>query len=236
MYANGSLVDSRALRIVWLLEELQLDYEIKVYPRGADLMAPPELKKVSPMGLSPILEVVKEGKLLTVLESGHIAQYLVQHYDKAGKLAPRLEDDAELVDYYLHFAEGSLQWHLVALLVGTVAVQRAPWGTKSLVKFIVGKVNLEYYLKRLFSALHFLDSQLEKKGGGYFVGDSLTAADIILDFPINQNVFVDAKPIMGPAFDPAKQFPNLYKWHLLTTKEPGRARAVDAEKRAIAVE
>lgn len=216
------------------MEELQLAYEIKVYRRTKDYTAPKELLDVWPTGTSPVLEIYKQGsqESIKLAESGHIIQYLIQHYDTEGKLTPNTAEGKQLADYYLHFAEGSLQPHLVSILVGLFAGQRAPWPANYLVKSIMSRLNSEYYLKRLITNLTFLDKQLEKKGGGYFVGDKLSGADIILDFPINNNIFSDLERtrLIGFQEDVTKLFPNLYKWHQLTTKEPLRIKAEQEEK------
>lgn len=184
--------------------------------------------------MSPVLEIYKEGSTtpIKLAESGHIVQYVIEHYDKQGKLTPKTAEDKQLADYYLHFAEGSLQPHFVSILVGMLAGKRAPWPANYLVNAILAKINSEFYLKRLMTNLLFLDSQLEKKGGGFFVGDQLSGADIILDFPINDNLFSDPERTkqIGVNEDLSKKFPNLYKWHLLTTKEPLHVKAAQEEK------
>lgn len=232
------LTESRASRIVWLLEELELNYEIKVYKRNADFLAPPELKEVWPLGLSPVVQVFKSGdpEPITLAELGQIVQYLVANYDPKEKLKPESERDQVLVDYYLHFAEGTLEPHIVALLVGYFASQRAPFGFGWLVKIIMGQINSQFYFKKLKTALTFLDGQLEKKGGDYFVGKKLSGADFILDFPVNENVFSDPKRLkeMGANLDPAKEFPRLAEWNKLITKRPLHKKAAKKEAEATA--
>lgn len=219
---------------MWLLEELELDFELKVYKRVGGVLAPKELLDVFPTGMSPVLQIFKEGSSepLTLAESGHIIQYVIQHYDKKGKLTPESDADKELVDYYLHFAEGSLQPHLVSLLVGSVATQRAPWPANYLVKGIVGKINSEYYVKRLQTNLKFLDDRLAKKGGGFFVGNKLTGADIILEFPVAQNVFSNPERAraLGLSVTPQEAYPHLYEWTKLVGEQPLRKQAVATEK------
>lgn len=199
-------------------------------------MAPKEGKKLWPTGLFPILEVREAGSATPVMmaESGHIISYLARKHDPQGKLKTANEEDYEMVDYYLHFAEGSLQPHLVSLLVGSIAVKKAPWPAGYLVNTIVSRMNSLYYGARLKTALEFLDAQLEKKGGGYFVGDSLTAADVALDFPINRNVFGSRVSDVGLDIDPVKEYPNLYKWHQLITALPSHIRSVAREKTEVA--
>lgn len=103
---TSSLENSRASRIAWLLEELNVDYEIKAYPRTKEYLAPKELLDVFPTGMSPVLTIIKEGsEPLTIGESGHIVNYLIEYYDKNGKFTPKTHNDKELVDFYLHFSE-----------------------------------------------------------------------------------------------------------------------------------
>ncbi|PVH15099.1 uncharacterized protein CXQ87_002934 [Candidozyma duobushaemuli] len=228
------LTESRASRIVWLLEELNLDFSLKVYKRVGGVLAPKELLDVFPTGMSPVLQIFKEGETepLTLAESGHIIQYVIRHYDTEGKLTPSSDAEKEKVDYFLHFAEGSLQPHLVSLLVGDVASHKAPWPASYLVKGIVGKINSEYYLKRLKTNLQFLDDVLAKKGGGFFVGDKLTGADIILEFPVGQNVFSNEQRARNLGLDvpPSKAWPHLYEWSKLVAGQPLRKKAVATEK------
>lgn len=228
-----SLVDSRASRIVWLLEELELNYEIKVYNRGPDYLSPPEIKKVYPLGVSPFIQIFQNGSTepITIGESGNIIQYLIKHYDTKKKLTPDNEADQRAVDFYLHFTEGTLQPHIVSLLVGHFAVQQAPWGAKILVRTVINKINTLFYLKKVKTYLAFLDSEMGKNPGKYFAGDKLTGADIILDFPINENVFSSPERFKSLAgdFDPKREYPNLYAWHKLTMALPGRVKAVQSE-------
>lgn len=234
---NTSLEDSRASRIVWVLEVLELDYEFKTYARDRNMLAPKELKKLWPIGLFPLLQVFKQGlsESETVAESGHIVSYLARNYDHKKQLVTKTPEDTELADYYLHFAEGSLQPHLVSMLVNRIAVQSVYWPVSVLVGAVTLQMNSKYYGARLKSALEFLDSQLEKKGGGYFVGDSLTVADLILDFPINQNIF-GTGPVGGAGreLNAIQAYPHLYKWHQLTTSLPSHIRAMAREKTEVA--
>ncbi|OBA22429.1 glutathione S-transferase [Metschnikowia bicuspidata var. bicuspidata NRRL YB-4993] len=230
------LIGSRASRILWLLEELDVEYEMKSYHRTSEGLAPPELKAVWPLGLSPVVQVFRPGaaKPLTLAESGQIVLYLISHYDPQGKFRPESEDDQVLVDYYLHFAEGSLQCHLVSLLVNYVACQRAPWGLGWLVKSIMGKINGFYYLKKIRTAYAFLDQQLEEKNGGYFVGNKLTGADFILDFPVNENLFANPARLeeMGAGVNGERDFPRLAEWNKLITGRLAHVRASEKGQEA----
>ncbi|SGZ52946.1 CIC11C00000002781 [Sungouiella intermedia] len=226
-----NLENSRASRIAWLLEELNVDYEIKAYPRTKEYLAPKELLDVFPTGMSPVLTIIKEGsEPLTIGESGHIVNYLIEYYDKNGKFTPKTHNDKELVDFYLHFSEGSIQPHLVSILVGNIAGQKVPWPFRFVTNQVFSKMNSTFYAKRLFTNFRYLDDQLAKKGGGYFVGDHLTGADFMLDFPINGGLFLDRADLVGQGKDMKKEFPNLYKWSQMIKKEPLRIKADEEAK------
>lgn len=210
------------------MEELGLDYDIKKYVRK-NALAPEELKKISPTGVAPVLQVFKPGQdePLVLAESGHIVLHLLRHYDPSNKLGSQNAEEEELIDYYLHFAEGSLQPPLVSMLVNKMTVQYTPWPLQFFSKKITDKMNDLYYLKRLHANLRLLDDRLAAKNGGYMVGDRLTAADIILDFPVNECLFENES---RAGIDLVLMYPNLYKWHQLTSKEPLRIAAAEKAK------
>lgn len=179
------LDQSRSQRIVWLLEELELEYEVKVYYRDPKTFRAPEsLKKVHPLGKSPIIEV--DGKVIG--ESGHMAQYLVSKFDKKQKLSVQDEDEQERIDYYLHYAEGTLQPFQVMLLIAMKVKEMSPFVMKPLVNTIVNKMNAAYAEPELEMNLKYLDEELSKNPSGFFVGSKLSAADIILSFPLKNAI------------------------------------------------
>ncbi|KAK6204733.1 glutathione S-transferase [Scheffersomyces amazonensis] len=223
------LTQSRAHRIVWLLEELELPYELKIYHRTKAYRSPPELRALHPLGRSPVLEVINDGKSKLIVESGHIIQYLVENFDYKKKFAVENADDKEEIEFILHFTEASLQSGLVAILVNNVAKGKAPWGLQFLAGAITGSINKGFYEPQLSENLNFLESKIKQQhelGRKYFVGDKLSEADIILIFPIYSNLFADAqrsdkifqKPI-------AELFPHLHKWTQEITKEPKLLKA-----------
>lgn len=127
---------SRSQRIVWLLEELKLTYDVQVFHRNKQtLLAPPELEKIHPLGKSPVVSITpsdgdgQEKKPLVLAESGFITQYLVDHFPEGKRLVPKQWRDGkentvggETEDwlrytYFMHYAEGSLMPHLVFALV-----------------------------------------------------------------------------------------------------------------------
>lgn len=194
-----------------------MNYELKIYKRTKEFRAPKELEKVHPLGKSPVIEIIREGKEpLLLAETGHIIQYVVENYDTTNILKPSTPEEKELVDYYLHFTEASLQGFLVALLVGQIAQTKAPWGTGFLVKLVTSGINSQYFQPELLKSLKFLESQLAKKSTNqYFVGNKLTGADVILSFPIIDNLFSNparASTISGGEVNLVRDFPNLHAW------------------------
>jgi glutathione S-transferase len=159
------LENSRSQRILWMLEELGLPYEIKRYERNKQTMlAPPELKKVHPLGKSPVIE--DEGRV--IVETGAIAEYLVEKAD--GKLGPPAHRHSVLrYRQFLHYAEGSMMPPLLLLLV----VGRIPLFGKRALKRIQPMVDVH---------LDYVESELASRP--WFAGDGMTAADIMMSFPL----------------------------------------------------
>jgi glutathione S-transferase len=158
------LENSRSQRILWLLEELGLSYEVKRYRRDRKTMlAPPELRRIHPLGKSPIVE--QEGRVL--VETGAIVEHLVSV--SGGRFGPPDEADAYRWHQYLHYAEGSMMPPLFALLV----VSRIP---------IFGKVARGKLLPMFEQHLRFLEAELATRN--WFAGDAISAADIMMSFPL----------------------------------------------------
>lgn len=220
------LDDSRAQRIIWILELLELEYDVKIYLRHPKTFrGPKELYDVHPLGKSPVLEIIRgDGKpAMKLAESGFIIQYLLRHYDPHHILTPREEWQQTEVDYFLHYSEGTLQPLQVSILVNHVARSVAPWGAKLLTKTVTGAINNAYYLHEWALNLQFLESQLEKTGTGFFVGNRLTGADIILSFPVYENVFDNlesVKEITGEKSDLSRTYPRLYAWSQMVANDP----------------
>lgn len=174
------LNDSRSQRILWLLEELGVAYEIRKYQRDpATLLAPPELLKVHPLGKSPI---VTDGDL-TLAESGAIVEYLVERYG-GGRLAPPAGTAERLrYVYWLHFAEGSAMPPLVMKLVlGRMATAPMPFFAKPVARGIAGKINAAFVDPNIRRQLDFMEAELGKHE--WFAGGEFTAADVQMSFPL----------------------------------------------------
>ena len=172
------LNNSRSQRVLWLLEELGLPYEIKYYQRNAKTMlAPPELRAVHPLGKSP---VVTDGDV-TVAETGAIVEYLV---DKAGgKLRPAAGTPERLRwTFWLHYAEGSLMSPLLMKLVFSVMPSRSPLLLRGMVKNITRRAQMGFVDPQLANHFDFLESELGKST--YFAGGEFSAADVMMSFPL----------------------------------------------------
>ena len=174
------LNNSRSQRVLWLLEELGVAYEIKKYERDPrTMLAPPALMDVHPLGKSP---VITDGDI-TVAESGAILEYLVERYDD-GRLAPAVGTPARLRwRYWMHFAEGSAMTPLLIKLICDRVVQSPmPFFVKPIARAISTKVQamtVEPNLKRQWD---FMESELTQHK--WFAGGEFSAADIQMSFPI----------------------------------------------------
>lgn len=174
------LNNSRSQRVLWLLEELGLDYQVKRYQRDAQTMlAPPELKAVHPLGKSP---VITEGGL-TVAESGAIIEYLVDRHGQ-GRLVPAHGSAERLrYTYWLHYAEGSaMPPLLMSLVFNKVRESPAPFLIRPIVRGIADKVLETFVRPQLKTHLEFMEAELGKSP--WFAGAEFTAADIQMSFPV----------------------------------------------------
>jgi glutathione S-transferase len=172
------LNNSRSQRVLWLLEELGLPYEIKYYQRNAKTMlAPPELRAVHPLGKSP---VVTDGDV-TIAETGAIVEYLVEK--AGGKLRPAAGTPERLRwTFWLHYAEGSLMSPLLMKLVFSIMPSRSPLLLRGMVKNITRRAQIGFVDPQLANHFDFLESELGKST--YFAGDEFSAADVMMSFPL----------------------------------------------------
>ena len=174
------LNNSRSQRVLWLLEELGLDYEVKRYERNAETMlAPAELKKVHPLGKSP---VVTDGAA-TIAESGAIVEYLVDRYG-AGRLAPApASPDRLRYTYWLHYAEGSAMPPLLLKLVfDRVETAPMPFFVKPIARAIAGRARSSFIAPQIELHLHYMEGELGKSA--WFAGNDFSAADVQMSFPL----------------------------------------------------
>jgi len=174
------LNNSRSQRVLWLLEELGLEYEIRRYQRDPDTMlAPPELRAVHPLGKSPI---VTDGDL-TLAESGAIIEYFVERYAH-GRLAPPPGSRERLrYTYWLHYAEGSAMPPLLLKLVfQRVGSAKMPFFAKPVARGIAANVQRTFVDPQIALHLDFMEGELAKSR--WFAGEEFSAADIQMSFPV----------------------------------------------------
>lgn len=170
------LNNSRSQRLLWLLEELELPYEIRFYQRDRQTMlAPPKLKAVHPLGKSPVLE---DGGIQLV-ETGAICEYLV---DKTGRLGPAdMGEDLRHYRQFLHYAEGSVMPMLLLML----ALGKVP---------LMGKLAIKKVQPMVDVHLDYIEQVLASRP--WFAGSDITAADIMMSFPLEAAV---SRAGLGPS-------------------------------------
>ena len=172
------LNNSRSQRILWLLEELGVAYEVKRHERNkVTMLAPPELRAVHPLGKSP---VITDGTT-TVAESGAIVEYLVEKYGD-GRLIPKPGTPERLrYTYWLHFAEGSgMPPLLMKLIFDRIEAAPMPFFAKPIARAIAGKVKNSFIEPNLSAQLAYMEAELGK--APWFAGKAFTAADIQMSF------------------------------------------------------
>ena len=175
------LNNSRSQRVIWLLEELGVNYEIKRYQRDPKTMlAPKSLLKVHPLGRSP---VITDGNL-TIADSGAIIEYLIDRYDVESKLAPAIGTPTRLrYTYWLHFAEGSAMSPLLMKLVfDHIEKAPMPFFAKPIAKAISKKTKAIFIDPQIKAHLDYIEDELGKST--WFAGGRLTGADIQMSFPL----------------------------------------------------
>lgn len=174
------LNDSRSQRILWLLEELELEYEVKCYQRDPrTLLAPPELKAIHPLGKAPILT---DGEVV-VAESGAIIDYLAEHYGNGRFIPPRGTPERLRYTHFLHYTEGSMMAPLLLKLVfDRVETSRMPFFIKPVARMIAAKVKRGYVQGQIALHLNYLEAELAHRP--WFAGSEFSAADIQLGFAL----------------------------------------------------
>ncbi|KAH8433471.1 glutathione S-transferase [Aspergillus melleus] len=229
------LEKSRSQRILWLLEELGVSYELKTFKRGSDMLAPPELKKIHPLGKSPVITIETEhtDKPLVLAESGAISEYLCDHFDSAGKLVPKRYAEGKegqvggeseewmRFRYFMHYAEGTLMPFLVfKLVMDTVKnAPGMPFFIKPIPRLVASKVEEMFVLPNVNANFTFLEERLKTApdGGPFLCGKQLTAADIMMSFPV----------IAAASRVPLKeQYPKLQEYVDRLQQEEGYKKAV----------
>ncbi|NII11945.1 glutathione S-transferase [Oleiagrimonas sp. C23AA] len=175
------LENSRSQRILWLLEELGLPYEIKRYARDPDTMlAPASLKKIHPLGKSPIVT----DDDITLAESGAIIEYLLDTYDAEGQWRPAAGSaQRRQFTYWLHYAEGSaMPPLLLSLIFSRMPKAPMPGLLRPLVRAIAKRIQAGFVTPQRRLHLGYMDEHLARQP--WFAGEAISAADIQMSFPL----------------------------------------------------
>ncbi|MFH1872852.1 MAG: glutathione S-transferase [Pseudomonadota bacterium] len=180
------LETSRSQRVLWLLEELGLPYEIKLYRRHpVTRLAPPELRAVHPLGKSP---VITDGEL-TIAESGAILEYLVERYGDRGRGdVAHLQPAAGTPEYrqcrfWMHYAEGSLMnWLVMKLVFVSIPKQPMPFFVRPIARQLCKKVLAKLVDPNVATAMKFIEEHLATHA--WFAGEQITVADFQMSFAV----------------------------------------------------
>lgn len=208
------LNNSRSQRVLWMLEELGVPYEIQYYERDPKTMQAPEsLKKIHPLGKSP---VITDGDMV-VAESGVIIDYLARTYGKETMLPPSSGQAWLDYTYWLHYAEGSLMPPLLMRLVfEKVKASPMPFFIKPVAKGIADKTNQAFIGPMIDTHMDFVESHLAKNT--WFLGDDLSGADVQMSFPLEASL---ARGIVG------ENRPNITAWVERVHARPAYQRGLE---------
>ena len=214
------LETSRSQRILWLLEELGLPYQLKVYQRDKRTrLAPPELKQIHPLGKSP---VITDGDLV-VAESAAILEYLVDRYGaqaqgEAAQLLPQPGTPEQLQwRFWMHFAEGSLMnWLVMKLVFMSIPGQPMPFFVKPIARQLCAQVQAKLIDPNLSSSQGFIEKHLSTHT--WFAGERLTLADFQMSFAV--------EALLARSQQAAQQCPSLVAYKARMVARPAYQRAL----------
>lgn len=205
------LNQSRSQRILWALEELGVPYQIVRYQREKTMLAPESLKKIHPLGKSPVVE----DSGLIIAESGAILEYLQETYDPEHRFAPQTGKSKQDYRFWLHYAEGSLMPLLLMKLIMTrLGKPPVPFGVRSVGKLLASGVEKTFLNRQLETHARFIEAELAQHS--WFTGNQLSMADIQMSFP------VFALLARGGVDD----LPNLRAWKKRVEMRPAWQRAI----------
>lgn len=171
------LQQSRSFRILWAMEELNLDYSIQYYQRLPTMAAPPELKQIHPLGKAPVLQ---DGARI-IAESAVILDYLQQQYDAQNQFKPTADEAFNQYNYWMHYSESSLMPLLVFQLVLNNVPQHVPFLLKTVARKICDGIKLSFIRPRLTDHVAFIEQHLSEHA---FVAGDFSFADIQLCFAL----------------------------------------------------
>ncbi|KAI0125626.1 glutathione S-transferase [Xylariales sp. AK1849] len=210
---------SRAIRVAWLLEELDLPYKLVSANRASNGLAPPEFKQriPAPLKKSP---TITDGDIM-VQESGAIADYLLDNYDTQGKLLSRDPRVRAKTREWVHAAEGVFMLHASAILY---ARWQIPESAKSILPEMEEKLSAN-----VRNDLNWIEAHLENRGTEFLMGDTVTVADIMMQFSIEfvytRKLGLSAKEV-GEEGDDGR-WPETRKWLQRCMDEPAFQKAVE---------
>lgn len=206
------LNQSRSQRVLWALEELQLPYRVVSYQRQKNMLAPPELKKIHPLGKSPVVE--DNGYVLA--ESGAILEYLQETYDSEQQFRPQETADKLQYRFWLHYAEGSLMPLLLMKLVfASLGKPPIPLGMRTLGNVLGKGVQKAWLDRQIATHAHYIEEHLASQP--WFAGATLSMADIQLSFPVM------ALLARGGIAD----LPHIRRWVQQVEQRPAWQRAIE---------
>ena len=208
------LENSRSQRVLWLLEELAVPYEIKNYQRDKKTMlAPASLKAVHPLGKSPV--ITDAGK--TIAESGAITEYLIHHY---GPDSMKFDVGSEAWlqgTYWSHFAEGTaMPFPVMKLVFSQIKRAPMPFFVKPVAGQIVNKVMSSFLQPNIDNTLAYINDHLQ--GKTWFVDETLSAADFQMSFPLLAAATREDIPA---------QYPNIQRYLERMQQRPAFQKAIE---------
>lgn len=172
------LNNSRSQRLLWLLEELGVPYDIVRYQRQATMLAPPELRAIHPLGKSPV--IIDNGN--TIAESGAIIDYVIDTYGEGRLIPPPKTPERLRYTYWLHYAEGSAMSPLLLKLLFSLMPQRSPALMRPIVRKVCDTALTTLVTPQLRTHMAYWESELARSP--WFAGQEFTAADIQMSFPL----------------------------------------------------
>lgn len=205
---------SRSLRVLWLLEELGLEYSIEPWERDKNFRAPQEAQRVHPLGRFPMVEV--DGR--TLAESGAVLEYFA---DREGKLRPTDDEEKLECRFFLHYGEGSVMPPLLVRLILTrLRGAPVPFFVKPVARGIADKIDQSYTTPALDLHLGFVEKTLGERP--YFAGDTFSIADIQMFYPVEAALSRSGG-----------EYPNMAAWRERVTSRPAYQRAEAAGGSAV---
>lgn len=206
------LENSRSQRVVWLLEEIEMPYEVVVHRRPSDRKRSSEsLTKIHFLGKAPVLS---DGDIV-LAETGAIFEYLMDHYG-GEHMQPKLGTPQRAqYTFWRHFSEGSFMPYLAMKLVFAGLEQKSPWIVRPIAMLISKAVGAMYLHPNIMTELRYIEAHLEKNT--WFAGDSFSAADVLIGFPM--------EAVTG-RMAPMDQYPNIAAFVRRVRERPAYARAM----------